>query len=184
MNLIKAQKLESLGSLVGGIAHDFNNLLTSILGNIELAEIEAEKAEGMFKRLAAAKKGCLDARSLIQKLITFSKANPRIKKTGNLMPILEDSVSIKDRGVGIPNENLHRVFDPYFTTKQMGKQRGLGLGLSVTYAIIKSHGGYIHIESDKGEGTTIRIYLPVSLDHSHASHGNPEELSLTREKCF
>jgi nitrogen-specific signal transduction histidine kinase/CheY-like chemotaxis protein len=67
-------------------------------------------------------------------------------------------ISIKDEGVGIPAEHLHRIFDPYFTTK--GK--GSGLGLATAYSIIKRHGGLIIAESVTGKGTTFHIYLQAS----------------------
>jgi two-component system NtrC family sensor kinase len=69
-------------------------------------------------------------------------------------------ISIKDTGCGIPEANLQRIFDPFFTSKEVGK--GTGLGLSVSYGIIKSHGGGIKVESVVGAGTTFRIYLPIS----------------------
>lgn len=67
----------------------------------------------------------------------------------------------EDSGVGIPPENMPKIFDPYFTTKEMGAQKGMGLGLAVCYSIIKHHNGHIHAESGPGEGTRINIYLPV-----------------------
>lgn len=66
-------------------------------------------------------------------------------------------VSIKDEGIGIPEEYLVRIFDPYFTTKESGS----GLGLATTYSIIKRHGGLITVESKPGSGTTFYIYLPA-----------------------
>ena len=69
-------------------------------------------------------------------------------------------VSFADTGVGIPRENLGRVFDPFFTTKEQGK--GTGLGLSMVFGIVKSHGGYIDVESEVGKGAEFRIYLPAA----------------------
>ena len=71
-------------------------------------------------------------------------------------------ISIQDRGVGIPKENLAKIFDPYFTTKKVRTHKGLGLGLAVCYSIIKNHNGLITIESDVQKGTTVQIYLPAS----------------------
>jgi signal transduction histidine kinase len=70
-------------------------------------------------------------------------------------------ISIKDSGIGIPKENLARMFDPYFTTKEVGPQKGKGLGLAIAYSIIKKHDGLITVESQVGEGTTFFIYLPA-----------------------
>jgi len=68
-------------------------------------------------------------------------------------------LNFKDNGVGIPKENLTKIFDPFFTTKPAGV--GTGLGLKITYDIIKAHGGTITVESKEGEGTTFIIRLPV-----------------------
>ncbi len=67
-------------------------------------------------------------------------------------------ISVQDHGIGIPGEQVQKVFDPYFTTKK----KGSGLGLSSTYAIIKNHNGHIDVESQQREGSTFRIYLPAS----------------------
>ncbi len=66
-------------------------------------------------------------------------------------------ITITDTGTGISKENLERIFDPYFSTKRTGS----GLGLAVTHSIIHKHGGFIDVHSEKGEGTTFTIFLPV-----------------------
>ncbi len=68
-------------------------------------------------------------------------------------------ISIKDQGVGIPPEHLERIFDPYFTTKPSGT----GLGLAVSHAVIKNHGGLLQAESSVGTGTVFHILLPRSI---------------------
>jgi two-component system NtrC family sensor kinase len=69
------------------------------------------------------------------------------------------SVHIQDTGVGIPEEIQNKIFEAFFTTKQ--KVKGVGLGLSVCYGIIKDHGGEIRVESEEGKGTTFIISLPI-----------------------
>ncbi len=69
--------------------------------------------------------------------------------------------SVSDTGRGIAKEHLSQVFDPYFTTKDFGSQKGMGLGLAVCYSIIKKHGGHIEVESALNEGTTFKVYLPA-----------------------
>lgn len=69
-------------------------------------------------------------------------------------------IVVTDTGTGIPQEVLDKVFEPFFTTKPSGK--GTGLGLSTVYSIIKSHGGFIEVQSEVGDGTTFRVFLPVS----------------------
>lgn len=67
-------------------------------------------------------------------------------------------ISIQDQGVGIPKENLSRIFDPYFTTKQQGN----GLGLATVYSIVKNHQGHLAVESEEEVGTVFHLYLPAS----------------------
>lgn len=68
-------------------------------------------------------------------------------------------ISISDTGIGIPNELLDRIFEPFYTTKEFGK--GTGLGLSTVMGIIKGHGGFITVSSDIGKGTKFKVYLPT-----------------------
>lgn len=70
-------------------------------------------------------------------------------------------VSISDTGSGISKENLARIFDPFYTTKDVGE--GTGLGLSISYSIIEQHGGRIEVESQLNRGTCFRIFLPLEL---------------------
>jgi CheY-like chemotaxis protein len=67
-------------------------------------------------------------------------------------------ISVEDEGIGIPKENLPKIFDPYFTTKKTGN----GLGLATTYSIIRNHDGYIQVESEVSRGTRFYIYIPAS----------------------
>lgn len=68
-------------------------------------------------------------------------------------------IAVKDTGIGIPAENVDKIFEPFFSTKEVGK--GTGLGLSICYGIIAAHGGRIEVESKINEGTTFRVILPV-----------------------
>jgi two-component system cell cycle sensor histidine kinase/response regulator CckA len=71
-------------------------------------------------------------------------------------------VSVTDWGGGIPKEVLPKIFDPYFSTKQRGTQKGMGLGLSICHTVIQKHGGAIAVESEPGVGATFRLHLPAS----------------------
>jgi CheY-like chemotaxis protein len=82
-------------------------------------------------------------------------------RSATLIPGRYVLVTIKDQGVGIPPEQMDKIFDPYFSTKQ----KGSGLGLTTAYSIVKHHGGYINCESKLGQGTTFCLYLPA-LEHS------------------
>jgi two-component system cell cycle sensor histidine kinase/response regulator CckA len=69
-------------------------------------------------------------------------------------------LTIKDTGIGMDEMTRERIYEPFFTTKSFAK--GAGLGLSSTYGIIKGHGGYIDVDSEKGHGATFRLYLPAT----------------------
>lgn len=70
-------------------------------------------------------------------------------------------IDVRDTGHGIPAEHLNKIFDPFFTTKGVGE--GSGLGLSTTHAIVRSHGGFLQVESTLDVGTTFRVFLPASM---------------------
>ncbi|MCP5050001.1 MAG: PAS domain S-box protein [bacterium] len=70
-------------------------------------------------------------------------------------------VTVEDNGTGIPPDLIDKVFDPYFSTKKLYTQKGMGLGLTICYFIIKKHRGHITIQSEEGRGTTVTIYLPA-----------------------
>jgi signal transduction histidine kinase len=74
-------------------------------------------------------------------------------------------IEITDTGSGIPRENLHRIFDPFFTTKSSG--RGTGLGLSVSYGIIKEHSGKVDVRSTPDKGTSFRLEFPAARKAVH-----------------
>ncbi len=71
-------------------------------------------------------------------------------------------VTIKDTGIGMDLEIQNKIFDPFFSTKDIGDKRGRGLGLSTVYGIVKNHGGFILVDSEKGEGASFHICLPAS----------------------
>ncbi len=89
-------------------------------------------------------------------------------------------IQIKDTGHGIPQENLARVFDPYFTTKTHGS----GLGLATTYSIITSHKGQMEVSSNVGEGTTFTMYLPASSVQAIPQTLRPNNLRLGQGKIL
>ncbi len=93
-------------------------------------------------------------------IVVIKGENVTIKQREDLLLNPGDyvKVSVEDSGVGIARENLHKIFDPYFTTKQ----KGSGLGLATSYSIIREHSGYMNVRSELGKGTTIAFYLPAA----------------------
>jgi signal transduction histidine kinase len=84
------------------------------------------------------------------KILTVTISN----ENGNIL------IEVNDTGCGIPQENIGRIFTPFFTTKKMGK--GTGLGLAISYGIVKMHKGEIKVKSIPGEGTGFTISLPIN----------------------
>jgi PAS domain S-box-containing protein len=225
--LLKTQKLESLGVLAGGIAHDFNNILTAIIGNVSLARMQVGEGHKAAARLAVSEKALARATDLTRQLLTFARGGEPIKKIievgglikeaasfaihgstvkcqfvlandlwlveadeGQLSQVIQNLVinarqampeggtltlkaenirstqegkkfvhiCVADSGAGITENHLQRIFDPYFTTKQLGS----GLGLATCYSIIKRHGGNITVTSTLGKGSTFYVDLPAS----------------------
>ncbi|HOO44960.1 MAG TPA: PAS domain S-box protein [Deltaproteobacteria bacterium] len=255
--LIRAQKLEAIGTLAGGIAHDFNNLLMGILGSISLILMQTDQKNPIHDRLKSIEEYVQRGSDLTKQLLGFARGGKyevrptdlgeftresselfgRTKKEirihhkaheglwtvevdrgqieqvllnlyvnawhamphgGDLYLSVEnvelDSVSVRpyeiepgrfvkvtvtDTGTGMDEATKSRIFEPFFTTKERG--RGTGLGLASAYGIIKNHGGFINVESERNVGTTFMIYLPASVKPADISPVAKEELSRGKE---
>ncbi|MCA9451864.1 MAG: response regulator, partial [Nitrospira sp.] len=102
-------------------------------------------------------------------------ANNCLVAPQNVLPLKPGKyvcVSVADQGIGIPDDHLQKIFDPYFTTKQ----KGSGLGLATTYSIMKRHGGHVAVTSALGKGTCFTLYLPASTSMSAKNDETPESL--------
>ncbi|EKD27567.1 MAG: multi-sensor hybrid histidine kinase [uncultured bacterium] len=91
-----------------------------------------------------------------------------LKSHSNLKNKTYISITIKDTGIGIPDTIINKIFDPFYTTKKIGE--GSGLGLSVALGIALNHNGDILIESKVGQGTTVKIYLPLLIQEQAAEN--------------
>ncbi|MCX5855026.1 MAG: response regulator [Deltaproteobacteria bacterium] len=124
-------------------------------------------------------------------LITISAENSKVTEREGF-PLKEGTYvqcSFKDHGIGIPGENLSRIFDPYFTTKDRYSTKGMGLGLAICYSIIKSHDGLITAASEPGSGAAFTIYLPAAAPQSGVpavrkgdATGNSIEEGISKEE--
>jgi PAS domain S-box-containing protein len=236
---LRAQRLESLGSLASGIAHDLNNVLTPIVGAAQLLPMtlpnlddrnrrllnmlveSSKRGSGLVKQILTFARGMdgertvLQAQHILTEIISvarqtfpksievqvdrasedlwlvsvdatqihqvlmnlFVNARDAMPDGGSLTASTENIaidaeyaqlhlqspagayilITIADTGMGMTSEMLDRIFDPFFTTKETGT----GLGLSTVQGIIKAHGGAIAVESEVGQGTCFKIYLPA-----------------------
>ena len=253
---LRAQRLESIGTLAGGIAHDLNNVLAPILMSCELLQMDARDEEacnmiGMIK--ASAERGA----SLVKQVLSFARgveaqripvplkqlmremanftrgtfpksiriqshipknlwalsgdatqlhqvllnlcvnARDAMPAGGELtmtaenimvetrLPVMDPDtkpgphvvIKVTDTGTGIPPAIREKIFDPFFTTKEAGQ--GTGLGLSTTLGIVKSHGGFVKVDSEPGQGSTFEVWLPAELGKELATP-QVEEARLPR----
>ncbi|MDY6838078.1 MAG: GAF domain-containing protein [Thermodesulfobacteriota bacterium] len=93
-------------------------------------------------------------------------------------------ICVQDQGVGIPEEDLPRIFDPYFSTKERGCQKGMGLGLATAYSIINKHDGHIAVASKPAVGTTCNCYLPASDGETASKRRAEKKGHATRGKVL
>ena len=127
--------------------------------------------------------------SIEAKNVELSEADARRNIDAEARPYV--CITVADTGTGIPEEDLDKIFEPFFSTKPEGE--GTGLGLSSAYSIVKSHDGFIDVRSGKGEGTTFRVYLPVALSGnetenndtpSSETHGQGEVILVVDDEEF
>lgn len=104
----------------------------------------------------------------IQILVKRVNITPQDACSPPLVPGPHVCISVSDNGTGILPAHLPMIFDPYFSTKARGKDKGMGLGLSISDAMVRKHKGHMVVESKEGKGTTVYVFLPVtdSLPHS------------------
>jgi len=254
--LLRTQRLESLGTLAGGIAHDLNNLLLPILMGVTLLkrfdpnepsrkaidniERSVRRGSELVKQVLLFARGGETSRKVVQLAEVVREVETMVNSTfpkdisidvsvaPDLRPVTGDPtqlsqvllnlcvnardampgggqllisatnadnsgldavlqkgkpyivLQVTDTGAGMPKEIIDRIFDPFYTTKEVGK--GTGLGLSTAQGIITSHGGFISVFSKLGEGSMFTVHLPAAVEPASVKgaedaaplHGNGE----------
>jgi len=140
---------ESIGK-INIISQDIGRVLLNLFNNAFYAVNEKQKEQGQHKDMTPFEKVSHLYEPTV--LLTTKKLENRV------------SITVSDNGNGIPQKIADKIFQPFFTTKPTGE--GTGLGLSLSYDIIKAHGGEIKVESKEGEGTTFIIQIPLTFDHN------------------
>jgi signal transduction histidine kinase len=151
-----------------------SNILHSISTAEDLYPVEADPCQirrVFHKILTNSKEAMSDGGTVkieIQNYADDGKMNAHIETDRCV------SITLQDEGKGIPEENLPKIFDPYFSTKDTYSQRGMGLGLSMCYSVLKRHGGHISVESTLGIGTRVTVCLPACVEETTlSSEGRP-----------
>ncbi|MFZ0928539.1 MAG: ATP-binding protein [Syntrophobacteraceae bacterium] len=93
-------------------------------------------------------------------------------------------VLISDEGIGIPEENMSNIFDPYFSTKYRGSRKGMGFGLTIAHSVIKKHNGFIRVESIPGKGTTVSMLIPASAQEGGAIAASRPHVPVPRKRIL
>ena len=132
----------------------------SIPGDILPVAVDEEQMKQVIRNIVTNAKEAMAGQGSIH--VSFENVNIGEKDPLTLKDGPYVKISLRDQGPGIPGEDLVRIFDPYFSTKEMGTQKGMGLGLAVSDSIVKKHDGIITVASELGKGTTLSIYLPAS----------------------
>lgn len=173
--------IASLSDLLGRTLGETISIETVQAGGLWRVEADPTELESAMLNLA------VNARDAMPEggKLTLETANTFLDESycdhvEGLKPGQYATLSVTDTGTGMPKDVIDKAFDPFFTTKPPGA--GTGLGLSQVYGFVKQTGGHIVVYSEVGEGTTVKIYLPRSLNEPGANVAEPTTESLPRGK--
>ncbi len=158
--MLKVEKLESLGILAGGIAHDFNNILTAILGNVSLAKMPLRGDEKTLKRLTDAEKACERAKDLTQQLLTFAKGGSPIKKTVSIEELIRDTTGFALRGSKVRCE-VHIADDLWAAAIDEGQISQVIHNLVINADQSMPSGGVINLRAENAYIDAKKASLPL-----------------------
>ena len=188
----RQQKLQPRVLSVTDVLAELSNLLRRLIGeNIELKLIhdrdlgpvlvDQGQLEQVIINLAVnARDAMANGGQLTVRTKNTTTTQAMSRGSEEMPPGQYTLISISDTGVGIPPENLDRIFDPFFSTKEVGS--GTGLGLSTVYGIVRQTGGYIFVESAPGQGANFSIYLPQHVATDAAVEAVPAEAVESRPR--
>ncbi len=171
---------------IEAVPTDANKLVAEIV-EMRLYQMKLKGIQIKFNPDENLPQTCLDPYQIEQVLINLLlNAEGALEETSGKIKKIEVSTScdaesifirVSDNGIGIPEKDLSKIFEPFFTTKSM--KSGVGLGLSLVYGIVRSHGGNIYVESKQGVGTDFKVKLPVkSITEFKAREKIPTEFRL------
>lgn len=160
---------------ISKVIDDVSKLLGRLMGEDIEMEVAIEKPENEFMvfadpyqieqvmmNLATNARDAMPSGGKLKITVSPIILDERYARRQAVKPGRYMMISVSDTGIGMDKDELSHIFEPFFTTKEKGK--GTGLGLSIVYGIIKQHEGFINVYSEKGHGTTFKIYLPAMED--------------------
>lgn len=132
--------------------------------HLPCANLDANLMLQVFENIIANALEAMEGEGKLSISISVVEGRDEATRIGNLLSNRQFiRVRIHDTGTGIMEKDMDQIFDPYFSTKQRGTQKGMGLGLTIAHSIVKKHGGLIGLENSEKGGCTAMIYLPVAL---------------------
>ncbi len=187
--MLRANRLDSLGILAGGIAHDFNNILTIIMGNTSLAMMTAPPADRLQKQLLETEKACLRAKDLTEQLLTFSKGGAPVRKTASLPDLVRESVDFALRGSAV---KCHYEFAPDLRAVEVDSAQVSRVfsNLALNGAQAMPSGGNFVVSAcnlELGDGTILPLVPGRYVEVSFRDHGIgilPEHLPRVFDPFF
>ena len=151
--------LSDLGNLLGRLLGEKIDLKVSHGRDVGLVKIDVNQFEQVIVNLAVnARDAMPDGGTLTVRTANVSIEESKTIQAGLMPPGEYVACEVEDNGTGMPAQVVEKIYEPFFSTKDVGK--GTGLGLSTVYGIVKQTGGFIFCESAVGKGTRFRIYLP------------------------